>query len=292
VSGFPSGPFPHDRTVLPFGLPAAGRDIQVAPGGVLAGLQFDSGAAGQVVSRLAGFSSTASESGASLASPALGPDVVVFERAPATGSGAFGPAKLVFRSTASSFGSQTSTALPAIVNPSGLDESHPAFTPGGRYLGFVRHGSDGHDRLFVFDTQTSTLLNPDGVDLGIPAGIRAVILRRQEGGVALRVKATILSSSLAGSSLLSFNLASSSKVGILVQRIVGTQRLLGKAVPKLRLVGAVPLGSFRKGRSSVRWDGRVDGKRLKPGTYQVTPRAVASSGVIRELGTPRTIRVS
>ena len=53
----------------------------------------------------------------------------------------------------------------------------------------------------------------------------------------------------------------------------------------------MPFGSFKKGRSSVRWNGKVNGKALKPGTYQVTPRSVASDGVIREFGTPRTIRV-
>jgi hypothetical protein len=290
VSGFPAGPFPHDRTVLSLGLPAAGRMVDVRPSGSLAGLRFDAGAAGELLDRLS-FSSIAAEPGFSLGAPALGrqagSDVVVFERAPANSTG-FGPAKLAFIPASQS---ATATVLPAIVNAAGLDESHPAFTADGRYLGFVRHGTDNHDRLFAFDTQTQTLLNPDGVDLGIPLGVRAVILRRAEGGISLRVKATILSSNLGGSSLLSFNLASGSKIGILVQRVVGTTRLFGKTVPKLRLVGAVPLGSFRKGRSSVRWDGRVNGKRLKPGTYRVTPRAVASGNVIRELGTSRTVRV-
>jgi hypothetical protein len=61
-------------------------------------------------------------------------------------------------------------ALPVIVNASGLDEAFPAFTPDGRYLGFVRQNPDNHDRLFVFDTITQTLLNDQGVDLGILGG--------------------------------------------------------------------------------------------------------------------------
>src|SRR5262249_3509306 len=48
--------------------------------------------------------------------------------------------------------------LPAIVNAPGLDEAFPAFTPDGRYLGFVRQLANNDDRLFVFDTVTQTLL--------------------------------------------------------------------------------------------------------------------------------------
>jgi hypothetical protein len=88
-----------------------------------------------------------------------------------------------------------------------------------------------------------------------------------------------------------FALVSPAKIGILVQRVVGTQTLLGRTVPKLRAVGAVPLGTFRKGRSSVRWDRTVNGRPLKPGTYRVTPRAVAKDGAVREFGTPRTVRL-
>ena len=43
------------------------------------------------------------------------------------------------------------TALPAIVNSS-EDESQPALTSDERYLAFVRHGADGHDRLLVWDS--------------------------------------------------------------------------------------------------------------------------------------------
>ena len=53
----------------------------------------------------------------------------------------------------------------------------------------------------------------------------------------------------------------------------------------------MPLGKFKKGRGHVRWDGRVNGRKLKRGTYQVTPRAVSPKGAILDFGTPRTFRV-
>jgi hypothetical protein len=56
-------------------------------------------------------------------------------------------------------------------------------------------------------------------------------------------------------------------------------------------VGRVPLGKFRKGRGHVKWNRRVGGKRLKPGEYQVTVRAVSPNGAVLDYGTPRTFRV-
>jgi WD40-like Beta Propeller Repeat len=296
VSDFPTGSFARSQNPLFTGAASPGRVVQPTPERTLFGLQFDSGAAGQLVFRdLASIfqsSSLIAEPAVSLASPAAYravAGVVVFERATAATSG-FGPAKLVFFLVGQT-NAQLATALPQIVNAPGLDESHPAFDPDGRYLAFVRHGTDDHDRLFVLDTQTQTLLNTGGVDLGVPTNIRSVVLRRREGSVSLRVKPTILSSSIGSGNLIAFNIGVASKIGILVQRVVGKTRLLGKTVPKLRPVGAVPLGSFKKGRSSIRWNGKVNGKALKPGTYQVTPRSVAGGDVIREFGTPRTIRV-
>ena len=59
--------------------------------------------------------------------------------------------------------------LPTLINSS-LDESRPAFTPDSRYLGFIRRGSDGHERVFVFDNKTQTLVNEAGADLGPVVG--------------------------------------------------------------------------------------------------------------------------
>src|SRR5262249_35357355 len=51
--------------------------------------------------------------------------------------------------------------LPAIVNSS-RDEGRPAFTPDGRYIGFIRDEANGHERVYVFDTETQTLIDADG----------------------------------------------------------------------------------------------------------------------------------
>ena len=73
--------------------------------------------------------------------------------------------------------------------------------------------------------------------------------------------------------------------------MVGHHELFGRKVPKLKLVGRVPLGKFKKGHDKTHWNLRVNGKRLRRGTYQVTPRAVAKSGRIRDLGKPSIIHV-
>lgn len=57
------------------------------------------------------------------------------------------------------------------------------------------------------------------------------------------------------------------------------------------LVGRVPLGTFSKRPGKVRWDLRVGGKRLKPGRYQVTVRAVTKKLAVRDFGRPRILRL-
>jgi hypothetical protein len=59
-----------------------------------------------------------------------------------------------------------------------------------------------------------------------------------------------------------------------VERIVGQHKLLGRNVPKLRVVGRVPLGAFRRGRHQAHWDFAVNGHKLGPGKYYVTLRAI------------------
>jgi len=67
--------------------------------------------------------------------------------------------------------------------------------------------------------------------------------------------------------------------------------LFGHRVPTLRTVGRVPFGQFKRGHHKVRWNLRVNGRRLRPGTYLVTPRLVTRRGVVRELGKPRVLRI-
>ncbi len=45
-------------------------------------------------------------------------------------------------------------------------------------------------------------------------------------------------------------------IGILVRRVVGHHRVLGHRAARLRLVGRVPLGRFRRGHGRIHWNGR------------------------------------
>jgi hypothetical protein len=89
----------------------------------------------------------------------------------------------------------------------------------------------------------------------------------------------------------SFSLLQATLVGILVQRVTGHHKLFGRTVPTLKLVGRVPLGHFKKGQGKTQWNRRVNGKLLRRGTYQVTPRAVAASGKITDFGKPVLLHV-
>jgi len=182
--------------------------------------------------------------------------------------------------------------LPAIVNTSSQDESRPALTPDGRYVGFVRHQSDsnGHSVLFIWDSLTQTLVNSTGIDLGVLTP-REIDLVAARGNLSLRVSLVLQLTSISLSGVVSAQLASPAGIGILVQRVVGHHRVLGRRAPRLRLVGRVPLGHFKRGRMSIHWSHRVNGRSLRPGLYQVTVRALASNDRIEDLGTPHLIRI-
>jgi hypothetical protein len=181
------------------------------------------------------------------------------------------------------------TPLPAIVNAAGTSVERPEFSDDGRYLAFVRRGGDGHYRLFVWDTQTQLLLDPDGADLGLVPDQAA--LERSDGAIALHDLPIILSSSIAPNGLIVAGLQGPSNVGIIVQRIVGRTRVLGRSAPRLHFVGRVPLGHFKRGRARIHWDRRVGGRTLSPGRYQVTVRSVTAAGGVRDLGKPVTLRI-
>jgi hypothetical protein len=78
----------------------------------------------------------------------------------------------------------------------------------------------------------------------------------------------------ANAAVLSSTLGQGNDVGILVQRIVGTRHVHGKRVFKTRAVGRVPLGHHPRGSLKIRWDLKVAGHQLKPGSYLVTLRAL------------------
>jgi WD40-like Beta Propeller Repeat len=292
VSNFPNGPFPH--TIVRAGGPSStstGRTLQpsVGTGGLFAfGIFYSDHTLRPVVVRTNSATSTIFDPAANLDDPAIsGPDgVVVFVRsAPSENQ-----SKLVYRPL-NALASAPTTALPTIVNAADRFQIHPAFSDDGRYLAFLRLRSFP-ERLFVFDTQTQLLLNPQGVPVDTlqasPHGSGSF----NDGGTVLTVVPVFTRTGIVGRNVL-FGLNADSTVGILVQRIVGTTRLLGHRAPKLRLVGRVPLGRFKRGRGihRVRWDQRVHGTRLRSGTYLVTVRSVTSKLQVRDLGKPVRITI-
>ena len=76
-------------------------------------------------------------------------------------------------------------------------------------------------------------------------------------------------------------------IGIFVVRVTGKRKLLGRTVPRIRQIGRVPLGHTRKGRNRFRWNGKVNGKRLKRGTYLLTYRALRRARIVSTSGSIR-----
>jgi hypothetical protein len=288
---FPTPPYAHTTIRPQYGFPFPGtvQDPVVGGNDLMAYAEVRNGAISELV--LLQRDGTASQPLAtfpfSFANPAIAaddPTLVAFDRRSLQlDLHQFGSADIAFRPATVSTFVGTPTALPAIVNSS-QDESQPAFTPDERYLAFVRHVADGHDRLFVWDSETQTLLNARGVDLG-------AVTTRDVGSVGLFTKPIVKTTSLDPGGLLTVSLTGPSGIGIIVQRILGTHRVLGKQGYKLGPPRRVPLGTFKKGRHGIRWDLKVNGRKLAPGRYLVTVRAVTPKVVVRELGRPRVIRV-
>jgi uncharacterized delta-60 repeat protein len=85
-----------------------------------------------------------------------------------------------------------------------------------------------------------------------------------------------------GSFTLNVSIVVPTAIGILVQR-----RVHGHLVT----VGRVPLGRHHAGRNRIRWDLRVNGRRLTPGTYYVRVRLLDRHGHVFELTRPIRIRM-
>ena len=284
---FPTGPFTRTTLQLGYGFAVNGSIQDMAVGGALIAFQETrTGFQGELILRQLGGTASfpLANSKTTFANPGLAatnPEIVVFDQRSV--SGGLGTGDIAFRPATTSTFVGTPTVLPAIVN-SPADESQPALTADGRYLAFVRHGADGHDRLFLWDSQTQTLLNAQGVDLG-------VMTSHDVGDVSLYTKLILVTPGINPGGLLNVQLTAPSGIGIVVQRILGTHRVLGRQAYRLGPARRVPLGSFKKGRHGIRWDLKVNGRKLAPGRYLVTPRAVTSKVVVRELGRPRVIRV-
>jgi len=292
---FPAGPYTRRRHALIF-FPGseAGYTADPAFAGDNVAYRFVRGASprgGIALDRFRGSggitndrisSSTSSYAHPSLAAPG-GVPTVLFDRRPMSDGGATLPGDIVFAGgMPATLDDAPPVRLPTIVN-SAQDESRPAFTSDGRYVVFVRRTAS-RERLFAWDSQTQTLVNAAGVDLGsIDAG--------DLGNVSVYTRIVLDTSRVTNGGTVTFDPTTRTGIGILVQKVVGKRKLFGRTVPKLKMVGRVPLGTFAKGKGKVDWDLRVDGKRLKPGRYQVTVRAVTKKLAVRDFGRPQIIRV-
>jgi hypothetical protein len=310
LSAFPAGPFPHTQTQFLISEPD-GRTLDPVDAGSVLGVtvvESSTGSEGVVLQAQRGTTSSAvfiapsfdRSASIGFAHPTISDpttDVAVMERRTNGSCTAINQcavlAQLGFVPDAGGT-SENPLNLPTVVNAPGLDEAFPAFTSDGRYLGFVRQAADNHDRLFVFDTVTQSLLNDQGVDLGLlgsPLSSRDH-LRRLEGNLSLRqtLVFTPLFRILTGGEL-QFHLLTSTGVGLLVQRIVGHHRFFGHRVRSLKKVGRVPLGTFSRGKHTLHWNLRVAGHRLRPGTYLVTPRSVSAGRIVTGFGTSRVLKI-
>ena len=62
-------------------------------------------------------------------------------------------------------------------------------------------------------------------------------------------------------------------IGLLVQRVVGHHRLLGRRVPTLKTVGRIPLGRFQRGRHEILRDLRAEAEPEVRGHREIADRA-------------------
>jgi hypothetical protein len=206
-------------------------------------------------------------------------------------------------------GDTAPTLLPAPVF-SGRDERTPAWSPDGMQLAFVRatipHSETTRRELLVFDSTIGVqdIVNP-GIDLGTEAPtFKLRAFQHTWGGLSLAATSAadsvivtcglVCSGGISGPTDSGISLSptlqtsTSVKVGIIIARVVGTRRLFGRRVLRVRTVGRVPLGQTRGRRPRFRWNGRVNGRRVPPGDYLLTFRTLNRRN--RVLSTSRSIR--
>ncbi len=193
------------------------------------------------------------------------------------------------------------TALTPAPSPitTGDPERMPAWSPGGLQLGFVRT-TGGRRKIGVYDLTPGlqTILNPladIGPDAPTPQ-TRAFQsawggLSISEGAEAPAATCTVACLQALRTRITTVRLRPSvtalTQIGIFVARVTGKRKLLGRTVPRIKVVGRVPLGAARKGRNTFRWNGKVAGKRLKRGTYLLTYRALRGKRVVSTSGSIR-----
>jgi hypothetical protein len=170
------------------------------------------------------------------------------------------------------------------------DLSRAQFTPDGRYLGFVLQELNPNfslphplnDSLVVWDTVTNTMITKP-IPLGAPTS-------RFTGSLAL-YEQPVFTVVLSCCQTIRFDTAQPTSAGLLIQRIVGNQQLLGKTAPKLEVIGRFPLGKFRRGANESHWNFTVGGHQLAPGRYYVTLRAITEKLGVRDLSTPFLVTI-
>jgi hypothetical protein len=286
VSNFPGGPYPHtdiggrSQTFDPV---ATGS----APGSLLAFDEVGSGSGernvrfGKIGQTIFGSGGILGEHNAhpAIASPG-GVETIVFDFADITG-GTADSAHLETCSPGSAITAGCSHGtLPG--TSSTHDQSRPAFTGEGRYVGFIRKLSDASEELKVWDSGTQTVI----------ASIGLGTTPDDTGSLSLYEHSILTLAHIDVSGLLSFRLRVPANIGILVQRVTGHRKLFGRTAPKLGKPLRVPLGAFKRGKGHVRWNRKVAGRALHRGTYQVTVRALTHSGKVRDLGKPQLVHVA
>jgi WD40-like Beta Propeller Repeat len=181
-------------------------------------------------------------------------------------------------------------------------ERMPAWSPGGLQLGFVRTTA-GRRRLAVYDLTPGLqdILNAP-IDLGADAPTpQTRAFQSSWGGLSIAESSALdvpvvtcnivcLQSLQSATVKLKPVVSSTTKgqtIGIFVARVTGRRKLLGRTVPRIKRIGRVPLGKTRKGRNSFRWNRKVNGRRLKRGTYLLTYRALRGKRIVSTSGSIR-----
>ena len=211
-------------------------------------------------------------------------------------------------------------------------EEMPAWSPDGSKLAFTRQNAAccGSRQLLVYDNTPGlqAIINP-GIDLGSDPTPQLREFHSHYGGVALadpsrlesveftclaaclrsglKVREATLRPSCTSNTTAQITDGTSNTImvgetnpcqnsviaiGILVARVVGTHRVLGRKLPKLRPLGRVPLGHSKKGRNSFHWNGRVNGHELGPGLYVLTFRGLTRNGRVQATSKSIEFRVT
>ena len=199
-------------------------------------------------------------------------------------------------------GETQTTVAPAPITTTD-PERMPAWSPDGLKLAFVRHTS-GQRKLGIFDATPGiqTVVNtPVAIGAEAPSpqtrqfqnvfGGMSIATGPPSTGPVVICNSTCLAQLARGTTgspiTLTPRVAVRTSIGIFVVRVTGTRRLLGRRAPRLRVVGRVPLGTAKRGRNRLRWNGRVNGKKLRRGTYLLTYRTLKGKRITNTSGSIR-----